>query len=469
MKVLLINPPATVPVDWKTRVGICPPLGLAYLAASLLRAGHEVKILDALAEAGDGWLAHTPGKLMRWGMMDWQISARIRKFAPDMVGVTCPFSAREVDAINVCRLAKEVNPAIVTVVGGAHPTCAPERFLRSQYVDRVVLGEGEEAILAVCGSPGGRGTIRAQRVAALDTLPLPARHLLPMDRYLWTRSPHSGYKQRPFTSIITSRGCPNRCTFCVIRQIWGPRVRYRSPESVLAEIDRLVDKYGVKEVHFEDDNVSANRGRFHGLLRGIREARHGLSLASPSGLAANTLDADTLQLMCDAGFYSISLAVESGVERTLELMRKPVNLKEVPNVVTTAQELGMRVKAFFMLGYPGESRADIDRTVEFADGLGLDWAIFFPVSAIPGSALERDCRKRGWLDEDADPQRLFYRPNIRTPEFRPDDVERWVAEAHERVNGKSRWTEQLEQVVANYPHLAWAKEALNNAREKKEA
>lgn len=458
MRVLLINPPDSRSPDFVTRVGIVPPLGLAYLAAVLEREGHEVQILDALAEGTGSWEKYGHDDQIRHGLSDAAIMWEIEQFDPDIVGVTVPFSAREWDTLNVCRIVKTVNSKIKVIVGGAHPTCCPSRFLRDSNVDYVIDGEGEAAILEIINRRyDARGIGSAGDYVDLKTLPLPARHLLSMEKYTLSDSPHSGYSRKPYTNMITSRGCPHRCRFCVIRQIWGKKVRYRSPESVLAEIDHLVTTYGIREVQFEDDNFLSNRKRALEILKGC--CTFDLALASPSGLAVGTLDDEILELMHEAGYYSISLAVESGSHSTLQRMRKPVNLKMVPHVVQKIQSLGMRAKAFFILGYPGESRGDVEKTISFAGELGLDWAIFFPCTAIPGSELETECRERGWLAK-TDMKRLFYRPNIRTDQFDPDWVMAKVEEANERVNGYSKWQSQLANVVKHYPHLEWAMKRL---------
>jgi len=452
----------------------------------LEREGYEVRILDALA-AGDSWYRYArDGRVAnRWGLTDMGIDIEVDLFKPDLVGVTCPFSAREWDTLNVCRIAKQVNPKIVTVVGGAHPTCVPQKIIAHECVDNVVLGEGERSFLHLvqCYNDKSRWIVpkgilqKALPIKELDTLPFPARHLLPMDKYINSDSPHSGYKRKPYTSIITSRGCPNRCTFCVIRKIWGPKIRFRSPENVLAEIDHLIKTYNIREVHFEDDNFLANRRRAETILRGIIEREYDLSLNSPSGLAVYTLDSDLLQLMVKAGYYSISLAIESGVSATLRRMRKPVNLKEVPDLVKRIREMGMLAKAFFILGYPGETKDDMLRTVDFAASLDLDWAIFFRFTPIPGSDAEQLCRKNGWLlDSAVDPQRSFYQSVIKTPEFGPEDVEQIWEYANRRVNFEEntnmregnydRAIKDFEAVVKHYPHLDFAKEALSEAREK---
>lgn len=499
-RILLINVPDTRPQSFQVRLGLVPPLGLASLAAVLLDAGFEVEVLDALAGGTGSWEKDQYDSQIRYGLSDAAIMWEIEQFNPDMVGVTCPFSARHWDTLNVCRIAKVVDPEIVTVVGGPHPTAIPGKVLEDHNIDYVVLGEGENTLRELIWRLNGKGNLaevdglayrtgnkhwrmsitpRSRFIMDLDRLPIPARHLLPMDKYINSDSPHCGYRYKPYTAISTSRGCPNKCTYCVIRQLWGLRIRYRSAENVLAEIDHLIAEYGIRELHFEDDNLTANHARTMRLLQGIIDRSYNLALAAPSGLAVGTLTPHTLWAMRDAGFYTVSVAIESGVPRVLKLMRKPVDLDKAKAVVADARALGMYVRAFFMLGYPGETKEDMQRTIDFAASLDVDWAHFFITTPIPGSELEALCREKGYLADPHMPYlQQFYQANIKTEEFGPGDIEMAKELADELVNFKGNTNMRLgnydraiadfEAVLRHYPDLGMAKEALEYARKQKE-
>ena len=312
----------------------------------------------------------------------------------------------------------------------------------------------------------------------LDELPLPARHLLRMDRYIRTFSPHSGIRRQPFTSMITSRGCPARCSFCVIRYLWGEKARFRSAGNVLSEIEYLINTYGIKEIHFEDDNLTADKERVKAIFNGIIEKGWDLTLNSPSGLSIFSLDEELLSLMKRAGYYSISIAIESGDRDVLKLMRKPVNLEKVRKIIKIARKVDLKIKGFFILGYPGETKEQMQRTMDFAKNAGLDWAIFFVATPIPGSELDRFCRERGYLvDENLDYVKLFYVSNIRTPEFEPAYVEKLREQANYEINFRDntnlklgnydRAIEDFGEVVKLYPHLDFAHFFLGIAYEKK--
>lgn len=248
---------------------------------------------------------------------------------------------------------------------------------------------------------------------------------------------------------------------------------------MLEEIKHLIDTYGIREVQIEDDNLLANRERAITIFQGIIDNGWDLALNSPSGLAVHTLDDEMLELMVQAGYYSISIAVESGVQRVLKLMRKPVNLKKVPHVVKKIRELGMWAKAFFILGYPGETKDDMQRTVDYAVSLGLDWALFFRFTPIPGSEAMRMCQEKGYLIKSAmDPVRSFYQSVIKTPEFGPGDVDEVWEYANRRVNFEENTNmregnygqaiEDFEAVLKHYPDLEIAKEALRECQRREE-
>ena len=476
-RVLLIYPPVTRPPDMladKVRVSIVAPLGLAYIAAVLERQGIEVDILDCVVEGQLEGLTYGEKGEVRYGLSDNVIANRISKLEPDIVGVSCIISNMAFDAHNVCQIAKQVNPKIITIMGGAHPAALPEEILRDKNVDCIVKGEGEYIFGAFVRNIPERWwpkILWALPERNLAALPMPARHLLNMPKYLNGESPHSGLKRTPVATISTSRGCPADCEFCAIRCLWGKNYRARSPDNVLAEVEHLINIYDIKELHFEDDNLTANKKRAMAIFQGIIDRKLDLTLNSPSGLAVNWLDKELLGKMKEAGFYSMSLAVESGVPDVLALMRKHVDLEKAKELIHYAHSLGMKTKAFFILGYPGETKETMKRTVDFAGNLGADWCLFFSATPLPGTDMDRRVRKNGWLaDPYMDYRYYFYKPNIRTPEFDSDFVMGLREEANRQINfvdnvnmregNYGRAAEDFGEVIRLYPHLDYAQEAL---------
>ncbi len=471
-RVLLIDPPVTRPLDMtseKVRIGLVAPLGLAYIAAVLEQQGIEVRILDCVAEGDLQGIPYSGEN--RYGLTDDVIACEIERFNPQLVGISCLFSNKAWDAHNICRIVKQVNPEIITVMGGAHPTALPEETLTDINVDFVCEGEGEgwfERFVRY-------NFICDHTLVELNILPLPARHLLRNDKYMSGESPHSGLKRIPVATIMTSRGCPGRCSFCAIRCLWGNKYRMCSPENVLAEIQHLIDTYKIKELHFEDDCFTANKKRTMAILQGIIDAKWDLTLNSPSGLAIFAMDEELLEKMREAGYYSISLAIESASQNTLKLMNKKVDLAKAKSLIAYARSLDMKTKAFFILGYPGETKKDMEMTINYASDLEADWCLFFPATPLPGTEMLKTCRKNGWLaDPNMDYRYYFYKANIKTPEFNPEYIMKLKEKANYEINFKNNYNlkvgnydkaiEDFNEVVKLYPDLKIAKDALQTAR-----
>lgn len=501
-KILLIDPPVTRPKDFsheKCRVSVFVPLGLAYIAAVLEPAGYSVTILDALLRGIErGEQAYGVDRF-RYGSTDAEIEDVIRKNKPDVVGISCLFSNKDFDLRNVARLVKKVLPKCPVIAGGVHPTAIPEILLTEERsIDYIVLGEGEYTLKELLkalesGDPvstvdgiayrddHGQINLNPKKtfIQDLDELPFPARHLLDMDAYDRHSSAHSGFKQKPYASLISSRGCPAKCTFCSIELLWGKVPRYRSAENILAEIDFLRKQYGIKEIHFEDDNLTSNKKRALKIFKGMVDRRYSLSWTVPSGLAIYSLDDELLEKMAESGCYSISLAIESGDQKVLDtLMHKPIRLEKAKPLVDKARSLGMKSKGFFILGFPGETKQTMRKTIAFAKTLKLDWSLFFMATPLVGTKMYQICKDKHYLkDEAVDFARSFYVGNIKTESFDTEDIEKLRDEANLDLNFRNNpnlRTYDLDEAISDfksvlqfYPHLWFAHFYLGEAYEKK--
>ena len=502
-KITLCYPPVTRPKDFSAnvvRVSVFFPLGIAYLAAALEKTGkYEIQIIDALIEkdVNDSTIIEEGDKI-RYGLTDEELAIKIKVFSPDVLLVSCLFSAMQWDMENVCNLAKEIDPSIITIVGGANPGARPiDTLSKCGSVDYVVIGEGEDTIahllsaleegsdlnelngIAFRDNNKPKSIPKTTYIENLDLLTFPARHLFDMEKYLTNASAHSTFRQSPYTQMITSRGCPYKCTFCAIENHWGVRQRFRSAKNVLDEIEYLIKNYGIKEIHFEDDNFTADKARAMAIFDGMIEREFGISWNVPSGMAVSTLSEDLLVKMEASGCYSISLAIESGNQDVLKkLMNKPVNLKTLPMLVRKIREIGMDARGFFILGYPGETKTTIRQTVDFARELELDWAYFFIASPLPNTKMYKTCIEKGYIkEEDFDPIRSFYQSIIRTPEFNPEYLAEVREEAIVDVNFRNnpnllkydinKAIFSFEEVVTRYPHFDFANYYLGEAYLKK--
>jgi len=444
-KIFLLQPPLTTHTDYSSEPkGIHPPLGLASIAA-VLEKDYQVRILDSVVEGYDH--EERRGRnLIRYGLSDKEIERRIASFEPDVVGISNLFSSGWTEALQVARAVKDIDRNMVTVMGGPHPSACPENVLEHPEIDFVVLGEGEEsfrdlltAILSnnfsgldgVAWRDDGRVRVspKTKFIRDLDSLPFPARHLLPMEKYFSIGEAFIVTRAKPFTPVITSRGCTAQCTFCPVHASWGGTWRARSAGNVVDEIEHLVKAYGVKEIHFDDDNLVLNRRRAEAIFQGIIERRLDIVWTVPTGLALWAVDEGLLELMKKSGCYKLYLAVESGDEHILrDVIRKPLQLKTVHPLVRAMKRWGIEVETFFVVGMPGETVDSLRRTFRFARSLDAAATHYFFANPMPGTQLWAECAAESYFREGFrfDDIRVE-RANIDTPLLSARTLERLVA------------------------------------------
>lgn len=442
-RILLIFPPARIQRDG-IKIAL-PPMGPACLAA-VVREKYDVAILDALAEGFHNERPSSHGFYI-YGLPLDEIGRRIEAYKPDLVGFTCPYSSTFPVVAELCKTSKAVAPSAITVAGGAHPTFLPQRCLEEvPDLDMVALGEGEPVLLDLLAAlENGEdlstvdglafrdaitGEIQVNKktsfVADLDSLPFPARDLLPMELYQQIGVPHLLHTERKrFSTVMTSRGCPAKCSFCSSWRFWGNRYRARSPDNILDELELLSREYGVEEVQFEDDNISLDPARFRKLLQGMLDRDLGLSWCTPNGLALWTLDKDIIGLMKQSGCYEITLAIESGSQEVLDtIIHKPLKLKKIPALLQEIERVGIRTSSFFVVGFPGESLEQMKETFATPRKLGLTYAWFFIANPLPGTRLYEICADQGYLKNGFDfVNNGFSRCNIETPQWTSRQVE----------------------------------------------
>lgn len=446
MRVLLINPPNTY--HRGDDFAVTFPLGLAYLAAVLERSGHEPIVIDALA-GYDPPTKATDG--LYWcGMTEAELVAAALAAKPDLIGITCAYTVQYPTTCSVARALKRAMDVPI-VIGGAHCSALPEKTLADGCVDYVVIGEGELPLLALCAHlergvslAGVRGI--AYRDAAgksqltekepmedVDGLPMPARHLFDMNGYIHSPYSHNGSTLRmPYATMITSRGCPLACSFCSVHTIWGRNNRTRSPRRTVDEIEHLQRAYGVREIHLEDDMLTLDRARVIDICREIVARGLDVTWTTPNGVSVNTLNEPLLTAMKASGCYQLALAVESGSPSVLRnLMKKNVSLDHAREVVAMMRRLEMGVFLFFVIGMPGETEADVLKTIECAKQLMPDEAYFSIATPYPGTPLYDLCRERGYIPANHDPTLMRpTQPLIETEHLSRDDVRRLCNHAY---------------------------------------
>lgn len=439
MKVLLINPP----FDYYSRhLPIGEPLSLGYLASYLMKFGYAVEILDAVA---DKTTRH--GTYWHYGLQDNEVAKRIKEFKPDVAGITCPFSLRIDAALRVAKLVKQVDKKIITVVGGIHPTIFPLETVSHQEVDYVIIGEGEESLLALirkiesgkklkkiaidgCAyKENGNIKLNQKRnfIENLDSIPLPARELLPMEFYLRRKTILYGLGGRRAASIITSRSCPRRCSFCSMYLSHGSKWRGRSAENVLGEIEELVRKYRVEEIFFMDDNLTFDKKRMMKLCELILRKGVKFRWNTPNGVRADSLDVDLARIMKKAGCVNVCIGIESGNEKIRNgVIKKGLSEEQINKALNACRKVGLPVVGFFILGIPGETEKTFADTVKMVKNLPFSMIATSFFTPLPGTKLYDDCVRNGYIEKDYWRKlKQFNIPIVETPAFNKSTLKKW--------------------------------------------
>lgn len=453
MRVCLINPPRIQPKAWG-KPNVFPPISLASVAA-VLEKKHTVSIIDAPTEGWENLLELDETKY-RVGLSAETIAERVGQWKPGVVVLEIPFSGWSKTAFEVASIAKTVNRDIVVVLFGLHPSSRPEDCLTNADVDFVVVGEPENTVSELVDAleqgkrdfkgidglgfrENGKSVLTGKRavIGDLDSLPFPARHLLPMNVYYQAvkENPLRGEIRKPWTIVITSRGCPYNCVFCSNCIVWGKQWRPRSPKNVVDEIDLAVKTFGIKQVDFLDDNMTLDKKRMAEICDLIVERGLRIEWFTPNGIRADTLDEPLLRKMKAAGCKKIRIAPESGVQRVVnDVIKKNLDLKSVEQAVVTCKKVGLKVGCFFVIGLIGETKADIEETIRFAyklKRLGADTFIFSIVMPLYGTAFYEQAKEGGFLRAGfCDYALAATEPLVETPEFSADDLRELCARAN---------------------------------------
>lgn len=359
---------------------ITPPLGIGYVSSFLKSKGYEVIIVDGLNR----------------NLNDEQIIKEVETC--ELVGLSV-LSAYYLRAKELSEKLKAAGKIVVW--GGVHATVMPDHVLKETKADYVVCGEGEmtawELIQALEnnhdteGIPGlySRSTQRfipREFIQDLDSLPFPDWAAL--DPRTYQKAPHGALiKNFPVAPITSTRGCPYECTFCVSPKMWRRSIRFRSPKNVVDEIEYLAKEFGIKEIHFEDDNFTLKREHAATVCEEIMRRHLKISFTTPNGIRADKVDEDLLLLMKKAGCYFVGFGIESGNQYIIDNIKKHEKLEIVEKAIRLAHKVGLMTQGFFIFGLPGETKDSIKQTIKFAKSVPLDRAQFLLLDLIPGSEL----------------------------------------------------------------------------------
>jgi radical SAM superfamily enzyme YgiQ (UPF0313 family) len=423
MKVLLVRPPLEFSRGWDVAPQAELPLALMYLGAALERAGHRVGLLDGAIIEEPSQLAFNAEGVLHVGTPWEDLGRRAAAEAPDLVGVSSPFFTQMPQALRAARAVRAALPGVPIVVGGSQVTVRPEDYLAEAALVRLAEAlERKEPLAGVRGiawREEGRVRVneRMEYIKDLDSLPDPAYHLVDMEPYMRAASRDSSgrwrWKPRPIATVLTSRGCPYRCTFCAAHAHMGRGYRMQSPERVVAHVRLIAAELGVRHVHFIDDNLAQNKARFHAILDGlIAMKQEGLPVTweTPIGMRTDKLTFDVLEKAKAAGCQAIFLTVESGSQRVLdEVIDKHLRLESVLEAAEGCRRLGLKARAGFIMGLPGETLEDMQMTIDFAHRLKRRYGIrghLAMATPLYGTRLHEICRERGYLRQEITPDNV---------------------------------------------------------------
>lgn len=393
VKVLLIRPGADIPL-------VPPPMGLMYLASCLRQIGdHKVKIID--------------GRLL--DLRPEQILERADGFDPDVVGITSLTMEGPV-AHQIAAVSKKKWPNRPVLLGGPYPTSDIKKAISDPNVDFCFTGEAERSFVdwvktelnggEVSEVPGitfrSNGTPKTMPhggfVENLDEIPFPAWDLLELDLYfkkkfLRTRTMNPHQMRSRAVPMVSSRGCPYRCSYC--HNLFGKKLRHRSVENVLDELVMLKEKYNIEEIEFIDDIFNLDIPRAKSVFQAIIDRNLDLKFAFPNGLRSDSFDDELLEVMKKGGAYRLVFAVESGSKRIQKQIHKNLNLEKARSNIEKADKLGYFLGGFFIIGFPDETEEEVWETINFACNSRLHTANFFILTPFPNTEVWEQALKAG--------------------------------------------------------------------------
>ena len=402
MKVCLIDAAA---VNAKRFLPHWTPLGLAYIAATLERGGHEVLIIERDVLFRKNRLSIDK--------VDHIMEEKLKLFRPNLIGMS---SASELfpDVVKSARIAKTLFPGIPVVYGGHHASAVFTEVLETcSDIDIVAAGEGEatmlelangaryEEVKGVCFRSGESLAKNSPRPAieALDTLPMPARHLLDMDFYTKPSPSLIRNVTLKATTMLTSRGCPFSCKFCVESLPVGKKHRAHSPARIIAELDHILRNYDVEAIYFLDEGFLTNEPRVREFCEIMIRDGYNQKVKWAAQVRVDVLDQDLLRLMKEAGCIQLECGFETASDRLLQNVNKKTSQQKNREIVALIKANGIRCLAYIIAGLPGETEEELQASVDFIKTSGVDAVSFAQFVPHPGSVFYNELTQRGVLQK----------------------------------------------------------------------
>lgn len=416
-KVLLINSDYFEDIYGKSKVkgalsrGI-PILGLACIAAPLVKSGYDITILDLN-------LYNNPKEIL---------TARLKELKPDVIGLTAttPVAYKVID---IAKTAREILPDVTIVAGGPHPTAVPEDLLKNSHIDIAVLGEGDIIFQSIVESENMKdipniyykdngkivhSDILNESIKDLDSLQFPAYFLYDIKKYIM---PKIYARKSPLAFMETSRGCYSHCVYCN-KNIHGYKLRQKSPGRVVDEMEYLLN-LGFSEIHIIDDVFTADMKRAYEICEEILKRGLKFPWYPRGGIRVDRVNRELLSIMKKAGCYRIPFGIESGSQRVIDVIKKRTTLEQAENAVRLSKEVGFEVECYFMLGLPTETEEDILKSISFAKKLDPDYVKFAITLPFPGTEMFDEMMKNNriksfrWSDYNfAEPRDIYEHDNL---------------------------------------------------------
>ena len=402
MKVCLIDAAA---VNVKRFLPHFTPLGLAYIAATLEQGGHEVLIIERDVLFRKNRLSIDK--------VDHIMEKKLESFGPDLIGLS---AASELfpDVVKSARIAKTLFPGIPVVYGGHHASAVLTEVLQTcSNIDIVAAGEGEATMLELANGAryeevkgicfrSGESLAKNSPSPAIEplyALPMPARHLLDMDFYTKPSPSLIRNVTLKATTMLTSRGCPFRCTFCVESLTVGRKHRAHSPSRIIAELDHILSRYNIEAVYFLDEGFLTDLARVRGLCEIMIKDGFSRRVKWAAQVRVDALSRDLLKLMKEAGCIHLECGFETASDRLLKNVNKKTSPEMNREIVTLIKSIGIRCLAYIIAGLPGETEEEFQSSVEFIKTSGVDAVVFSQFIPHPGSIIYNDLIQRGVLQK----------------------------------------------------------------------
>ena len=396
LKILLVRPKSVY-----TDVVAGIPIGIATLGAVAEKLGHKVRILDI-------GLERDPER---------SLEEACNAEAYDIAGISC-MSVEFLGGLETARSIRRVSPATHIIFGGQHPTIMPEQAMKAECIDSICIGEGEDIWTEFLGRRSSESDLEGiqglwyrrgaevvrnpprNQYVDVDAVPIPAYHLLELERYFDIDFVRFPTVDRRAIQIFTSRGCPYRCIYC--HDLFGKKFRGRRPELVWEEIRLLHDRYGIREFMIEDDIFNMDLERAKRICDLVISSGLKLGFQFGNGVRLERFDEQLMMKLAQAGTHHMAIAVESANDRIQKLIKKHLKLERFNEVLSWARKYHIETLGFFMLGFPGETVEEINQTIRFACESYFDEALFSIATAYAGTELNDLVRATGSYEGGSD-------------------------------------------------------------------